>query len=397
MSEREHVGDLSVCAPMLVVAVPAMAAASTPARHEAIVLSSRRAAVRKVHAGEDSTVKLTVRGRSCSGAPRLVATVDGKRVMSKSVKGRRWKAVSLPGAVAAGTHTVRLRLANPRRGSHCRRSLRIRGIKLAPGGSTGAPGSSGAQGGSRVGAQGGAPLQSAAASRWAPAQRTTWQWQLSGTLDQTVQAAMYDVDLFDTPASTVAALHGQGRRATCYVDAGSYEPGRPDSGDFPAAVLGAGVEGWPGEQWLDIRQIDALAPIMRKRFDLCKSKGFDAVEADNVDGYSNASGFPLSADDQLRYNRFLAAEAHARGLSIALKNDFDQVAQLQPDFDFAISEQCYEYDECDALKPFVAAGKPVFEVEYGVDPSSYCTQANAAGFMAMAKKMSLDAWRQSCW
>jgi hypothetical protein len=84
-------------------------------------------------------------------------------------------------------------------------------------------------------------------------------------------------------------------------------------------VLGSGLEDWPGEKWLDVRQIDTLAPIMRSRLDLCKSKGFDAVEADHVDGYSNSSGFPLSAEDQLRYNRFLASKAHARGLSIGLK------------------------------------------------------------------------------
>jgi hypothetical protein len=296
--------------------------------------------------------------------------------------------------------TVRLRLANPHRTLDCRRSLRIRGLKLTPGAPAGAPRGGSPQSGSPPGAgtTGGAPLQTApASSRWVPAQRTTWQWQLSGALDQSLRADMYDVDLFDTPASTVATLHGQGRRVTCYIDAGSYEPGRPDSESFPASVLGSGLESWPGEKWLDVRQIDTLAPIMRKRLDLCKSKGFDAVEADNVDGYSNSSGFPLSADDQLRYNRFLASETHARGLSIGLKNDFDQVAQLQPDFDFAISEQCYEYDECGALKPFTAAGKAVFEVEYSGDPSSYCSQANRAGFMAMQKRMSLDAWRQSCW
>ncbi len=392
MSEREHVANVSVCAPMLVVAVPAMAAVSTPARHEAIVLSSRRAAVRKVHAREGSTLTITVRGRSCSGAPRLVATVDGRRAMAISVKGRRWRTVSLPHGVAAGAHTVRLRLANPHRTSHCRRSLHVRGVSLTASGGAGAP-----QGGAPASPRAPGGATGAAAPRWIAAQRTTWQWQLSGTLDQSVAADMYDIDLFDTPASTVAALHAQGRRATCYVDAGSYEPGRPDSGTLPAAVLGAGVDGWPGEKWLDIRRIDALGPIMRSRLDLCKSKGFDAVEADNVDGYSNSSGFPLTADDQLRYNRFLASEAHARGLSIALKNDFDQVAQLQPDFDFAISEQCFEYNECGSLKPFTAAGKPVFEVEYGGDPASYCAQANAAGFMAMAKRMSLDAWRQQCW
>jgi hypothetical protein len=81
---------------------------------------------------------------------------------------------------------------------------------------------------------------------------------------------MYDLDLFDTPAATVATLRGQGRRVTCYINAGSYEPGRPDSGSFPASVLGSGLEGWPGEKWLDVRQIDTLAPIMRSRLDLCR-------------------------------------------------------------------------------------------------------------------------------
>ena len=36
-------------------------------------------------------------------------------------------------------------------------------------------------------------------------------------------------------------------------------------------------------------------------------------EPDNVDGFANGSGFPLTSSDQLAYNRFLATEAHARG------------------------------------------------------------------------------------
>ena len=106
---------------------------------------------------------------------------------------------------------------------HCRRSLRIRGLKLTAGAPTGAPrGRKPAELlTSCCPGRGGAPLQTApAGSRWAPAQRTTWQWQLTGTLDQSVPADMYDLDLFDTPASTVATLHGQGRRVTCYIDAG---------------------------------------------------------------------------------------------------------------------------------------------------------------------------------
>ena len=62
-----------------------------------------------------------------------------------------------------------------------------------------------------------------------------------------------------------------------------------------------------------------------------RAEGFDGVEADNVDGYANDSGFPLTAADQLRFNRFLARAAHARGLSIGLKNDLGQAAALEPD------------------------------------------------------------------
>ena len=59
-----------------------------------------------------------------------------------------------------------------------------------------------------------------------------------------------------------------------------------------------------------------------------KTKGYDGVEPDNVDRYVNASGFDLDADAQLAFNRFIANEAHARGLSVGLKNDLDQVPEF---------------------------------------------------------------------
>ncbi len=70
---------------------------------------------------------------------------------------------------------------------------------------------------------------------------------------------------------------------------------------------------------MDIRNLSVLGPIMRSRLDMCKNKGFDAVEFDNVDGYTNNSGFPLTASDQIAYNTFLAEEAHKRGMSAFLK------------------------------------------------------------------------------
>jgi hypothetical protein len=157
-----------------------------------------------------------------------------------------------------------------------------------------------------------------------------------------------------------------------------------------------GPDGWNGERLLDIRRLDVLAPIMAARFDLCRQKGFDGVAADLVDGYVQDSGFPLTAADQLTYNRMLADLAHERGLSIGLKNDLDQVADLVDEFDFAVNEQCFQYEECDRLAPFVRAGKAVFTAEYALEPADFCPAARAAGFSSMQKRLNLDAWRRPC-
>jgi hypothetical protein len=207
---------------------------------------------------------------------------------------------------------------------------------------------------------------------------------------------MYDIDLFDAPQATIDALHAAGRRVICYFSAGSWEEWRPDAGMFPDLLLGAPLEGWPGELWLDIRRIDLLSPIMGARLDLASQKGCDGVEPDNVDGYTNPSGFPLSGDDQLAYNTWLAAQAHARGLSVGLKNDLDQVVDLLPYFDWALNEQCFQYNECQLLEPFIQAGKAVFGVEYELEPGDFCPQANATNFDWLKKKVDLDAWRVAC-
>ena len=238
-------------------------------------------------------------------------------------------------------------------------------------------------------------VNNAAGAIWIPAISTAWQWQLTGTIDQSVDVPMYDTDLFDTSASVVASLHAKGRKVVCYISAGTYENWRPDASQFPPSVLG-GSNGWPGEKWLDIRRIDLLGPIMEARMDLCRQKGFDALEPDNIDGYSNTTGFPLTAQDQLNYNIWLTNAAHARGMSIGLKNDLDQVQELLGYFDWALNEQCFEYSECNLLKPFTSAGKAVFVVEYNLGTSAFCPNAVALSFNAMKKNLNLDASRTAC-
>ena len=237
---------------------------------------------------------------------------------------------------------------------------------------------------------------------WQPPPNTSWQWQLTDPIDLSFDVEMYDIDLFDNTASTVAALHAQGRKVLCYISVGSWEEWRPDADQFPESVLGNDYEGWPGERWLDIHQIELLAPIMRARFDLCQAKGFDGIEPDNVDGYTNDTGFDLTYQDQLNYNIWLANEAHARGLSIGLKNDDGQVGDLLPHFDWAMTEDCFADEWCAGMEPFIAAGKAVFAAEYTDQMTinqflnQVCPQAEAMDFSAILKARDLDAWRRGC-
>lgn len=239
------------------------------------------------------------------------------------------------------------------------------------------------------------PPSEPSATRWQPKPGSSWQWQLRGDLDLSFDVDVYNIDLFDTPISTVQALQARGVRVICYFSAGSFEPWRSDAAAFPEAVKGAKMDGWD-ELWLDIRALEQLAPIMRARLDLAAAKGCDGVEPDNVDAYSNRSGFPLGANDQLRYNRFLAREAHARGLAVGLKNDLAQVEALEPYFDFAVNEECFYYRECALLTPFIDAGKAVLGAEYNTSPDAFCPVTNALNFDFIKKRVQLDVYRVAC-
>jgi hypothetical protein len=151
-----------------------------------------------------------------------------------------------------------------------------------------------------------------------------------------------------------------------------------------------------GEAWLDVRRLDVLEPIMAARLDLCRAKGFDAVDPDDVDGYRHDTGFPLTPEDQLRFNRMIARLAHERSLGVGLKNDLEQVGQLVGDFDFAVNESCVDQGECELLRPFVEAGKAVLHVEYELPISEFCDVTPRMGFSSISKPRDLSAPREGC-
>lgn len=209
---------------------------------------------------------------------------------------------------------------------------------------------------------------------------------------------MFDIDLY-AEQSVIDELHARGVKVICYISVGSWEDKRPDAQQFPPEVLGKDYEGWPGERWLDIRRIDLLAPIMRARMDLCKKKGFDGIEPDNIEIHDNKTGFPLTYTDQLAYSRWLADEAHARGLAIGLKNAPDMVADSLDFFDFAITEDAFYYGWIGEMQPFIEKGKPVFAAEYtdmDVDFRAACAWGKAHNIPFILKNRILTAFRETC-
>lgn len=241
-------------------------------------------------------------------------------------------------------------------------------------------------------------LQSNSENWWKPVAGMSWQIQFTGKLDLELQTDMIDLDL-EVDQSTVDYYHDRGTKVVCYISAGSYEDWRADADQFPDEVLGNDYESWAGEKWLDIRRLDLLAPIMEARMDICATKGFDGIEFDNLEIYTNDSGFPLTYQDQIVYARWLAEQAHLRGLAVGQKNAPDQTKDLVDLYDFAIVEDAFYYDWTEEMLPYIHAGKPVFAVEYtdlAGDLESYCEQSELLGFSTILKHRDLDVWIETC-
>jgi hypothetical protein len=238
---------------------------------------------------------------------------------------------------------------------------------------------------------------------WSPSTAAPihYHWMIGGfttadILPNQQGQVVYDIDGENSTASDVAAIHAKGAIAVCYVDVGTLEEGRSDYNDFPASVVGPAVQGWPGENWLLVTAANqsAILPLMKARFvNWCQAKGFDAIEPDNLDGWTNISN--ITEADNLTYDLAIGELAHTLPLSIGLKNLMTDLAPSQYPtflsvFDWALNEQCYEYQECGAYTAagsFVPAGKAVWDVEYNVSPD--CAQANEVHMNAQLTDLDL--------
>ncbi|CAG8910118.1 unnamed protein product [Penicillium egyptiacum] len=247
--------------------------------------------------------------------------------------------------------------------------------------------------------------------KWQPAVGAKWQIILKSEnepISTSVDAPIYDIDLFDNNKTFISDLQKMGRKVICYFSAGSFEDWRDDADDFNDADKGEDLEGWPGERWLNVKSAN-VRKIMQTRLDIAVDKGCDGVDPDNIDGYDNPNGFDLTKAEAIDYVNWLASQSHSRGLSIGLKNGGDIIDSVIDKMQWCVNEQCAEFHECDTYASFIEADKPVFHIEYPKGGStnnaksvsasqakSACAANSSGNFSTVIKNMDLDNWVEYC-
>ncbi|KAI9333109.1 glycoside hydrolase superfamily [Obelidium mucronatum] len=243
-----------------------------------------------------------------------------------------------------------------------------------------------------------------------------WQWQLTGKLDVSVPALVYDIDVAGGDGINAAAVKSRNpdRKILCYVNVGSLETGnqRADEKQFLPSELGSEYPGWNGEYFVDIRSAN-VRRIMQNRFQAMKAAGCDGIEPDNMAiEYKGNSGFTpgISTADQVNYMHWFTGAVHDLGMSIGAKNGGDILAkypEFYSIFDFAVIEECTASNNCQLYSPFVKAGRPVFAADYVNSGSGgckaikgsvqdACDTLNSYNFEGIIKNCNLDATVTQC-
>lgn len=245
---------------------------------------------------------------------------------------------------------------------------------------------------------------------WHPKTGDTWQIDLSKPLTNTsVDASVYEIDLFGNDAATIKTLHDLGRKVICYFSAGTYDVTLPDHAAFHAADVRDSVPeslSSDNERWLDTRSASVRAAMLA-RMDLAVKNGCDGVDPGFTDSYTSTTGFELTRKTALSYLQFLHSGAEARRLGIGLRNTEALVEEAVGMMGWSVNEGCEGKWNCGLYWPFVSAGKAVLHVVVvSVNTDSdvteegktdfWCTGANTGGFSTILKREDLGSWMQKC-
>ncbi|MEU7144767.1 endo alpha-1,4 polygalactosaminidase [Nocardia sp. NPDC046473] len=156
----------------------------------------------------------------------------------------------------------------------------------------------------------------------------------------------------------------------CYINVFQAQPGAEHEWDADLLLrdrTGAVVmdKEW-GEAMLDVHTDAKRRRIAQKVttwIDDCAAKGYKAIDPDNYDSYTRVPEGLLTADDAKAFLALLAARAHERGLAIGQKNAPQlAAARTEVGVDFAVVEECGQYNECGDYA--AAFGSHMIVIEY---------------------------------
>jgi len=154
---------------------------------------------------------------------------------------------------------------------------------------------------------------------------------------------------------------GDGVYAICYVNAFQSQPGV----EWPAEVVSTAEDPeWPGEYAIDLStpgNRSLAAGFVEAMVATCADKGFDAVEFDNLDTFTRFPDLGFGRTEVVEFATTIVGLAHVRGLAAGQKNTVELLG-APIGFDFAVVEECGEYDECGEFS--AAYGELVFAIEY---------------------------------
>ncbi|NRD27332.1 endo alpha-1,4 polygalactosaminidase [Frigoribacterium sp. VKM Ac-2836] len=194
-----------------------------------------------------------------------------------------------------------------------------------------------------------------------PPEGARFDYQLGGASPVPDGATVVARDSTDDPA--------QGAYGICYVNGFQTQPGA----EWPDELLVRTADGeplvdpgWPDEHLFDLStetNRQAVAERQASTIEGCATSGYRAVEFDNLDSWTRSEG-AFGEDEAVAFATLLVARAHAAGLATAQKNTADLGTRGRDEvgYDFAVTEECDRYDECDAYTDVF--GGLVFDVEY---------------------------------
>jgi hypothetical protein len=170
-----------------------------------------------------------------------------------------------------------------------------------------------------------------------------------------------------------------GKYNVCYVNAFQSQPGESSAwGSLLLRKNGALVEDpdWAGEYIVDTRQADGVVALVGGWIASCASRGFQAVELDNLDSFGRSAGLLTEADNLAVFARLVTA-GHRAGVAVAQKNTVELTAQARAaGADFAVAEECQRYSECSGFSDVY--GTAWVEIEYrAADFTTACTARGA--------------------